>query len=255
MRIVATAFGILLVLAGVLYWWWSGREDDSAVPATTPATTGAPADDVAADDASATLPTDVDAPRPLVLPALDESDPFVREQVGALSERLADWLAQDDLVRRFAGVLDNATRGEIPTRQIAFLAPAAKYPVRTEGERVFVDPAGYGRYDAFVDTVLSVPPEQAAALLRTLAPLLREALAELGVARPDPLAAVRAALRQALQTPDVPDEIELVQPKVLYKYADPALEALPPLQKQLMRMGPTNLERVKSHLREVLGYL
>jgi hypothetical protein len=255
MRVVATAIGILIVLAGVLYWWWSGREDDSAVPMTAPASTGAPADDVAADDAAATLAADAAAPQPLTLPALDESDPFVREQVGALSERLADWLAQEDLVRRFAVVLDNAARGEIPVRQIAFLAPASKYPVRTEGERTFVDPAGYGRFDPFVDTVLSVPPEQAAALLRTLAPLLREALAELGVARPDPLAAVRAAIRQALLTPEVPAAIELVQPKVLYKYADPALEALPPLQKQLLRMGPANLERVKGHLREVLGYL
>ena len=41
---------------------------------------------------------------------------------------------------------------------------------------------------------------------------------------------------------------ELVQPKVLYEYADPALENLPPLEKQLLRLGPKNLKRLKTYL-------
>jgi hypothetical protein len=38
-------------------------------------------------------------------------------------------------------------------------------------------------------------------------------------------------------------------------YEDPALEALSPLQKQLMRMGPDNAERVKEKARELRGAL
>ena len=44
---------------------------------------------------------------------------------------------------------------------------------------------------------------------------------------------------------------ELVQPKVLYAYADPTLEARSSGQKILMRMGPANAERVKAKLREI----
>ena len=252
-RIIAIASGVLLVAAGVFYWWWSGGDVPAPTPAVQPAATDTPSP--AGDETSVPPPSDREAPVPLTLPPLDDSDAFVREQVGGLSERLAEWLAQDDLVRRFAVLVDNATTGEVPRRQLAFLTPAEKYPVRDVEGRYFVDPAGYARYDPFVDTVLSVPPEQAAALLRTLSPLLREALGELGQKRPDPLAAVRASIRQALQTPDLPGEVELVQPQVLFKYADPTIEALPPLQKQLLRMGPANLARVKAYLREVQGYL
>jgi len=39
-----------------------------------------------------------------------------------------------------------------------------------------------------------------------------------------------------------------VQPKVFYEYADPALEGLKPLQKQALRMGPSNVRRLKAYL-------
>jgi hypothetical protein len=36
---------------------------------------------------------------------------------------------------------------------------------------------------------------------------------------------------------------------VVYVYADPALEILPALQKQLLRVGPDNLRRIKQQAR------
>ena len=47
----------------------------------------------------------------------------------------------------------------------------------------------------------------------------------------------------------------MVQPKVYYQFADPNLESLKPLQKQLLRMGPQNLARIKSYLTQVKGNL
>ena len=41
------------------------------------------------------------------------------------------------------------------------------------------------------------------------------------------------------------------QPKVLYEYADPALESLSAGQKALVRMGPDNEAKVKAKLREL----
>jgi len=238
----------VIVVAGLGYWWWSSR---TSTPTPVAAPTHAPAPSAAPEAPPIETP-----PEPSVrLPALNESDAFIREQVGALSERLNDWLAQDELVRRFAVVIDNGAVGEIPRRQLSFLAPAGRYPVDERDGKLFVDPAGYTRYDSFVDTVLSVPPEQAAALLKTLAPLLRQALGELGPREPDPMSAIRAAVRQALQTPEPHGDIELLQPKVLYRYADPSLESLLPLQKQLLRMGPDNVSRLKAYLRELQKFL
>jgi len=238
----------VIVIAGAGYWWWSSR-------ASTPSPV-VPVAHAPAQSPTEAPPAIETPPEPSVrLPALNDSDPFIREQVGALSERLNDWLSQDELVRRFAVVIDNGAVGEIPRRQLAFLAPAGRFAVVERDDHIFVDPAGYARYDSFVDTVLSVPPEQAAALLKTLAPLLRQALGELGPREPDPMSAIRAAVRQALQTPELHGDVELTQPKVMYRYADQSVESLPPLQKQLIRMGPDNVGRLKAYLRELQKFL
>ena len=43
----------------------------------------------------------------------------------------------------------------------------------------------------------------------------------------------------------------LVQPRVLYQFADPQMEALSAGEKLLIRMGPENARKVKEMLREV----
>jgi len=192
----------------------------------------------------------------VVLPPLDASDPYVREELLAMSPRLAEWLDRDDLVRRFAVVMDNAAVGDVPRRQLTFLAPAGRFPVIEWGnDRFIMDPKGYARYDGFVDLFTSVPPAGAAALLTALAPLLRQALAELGQPAEEPLATLRDAVAMMLATPEPDTPVELVRPKVLYRFADPALEALPPLPKQLIRMGPDHVRRLKAYLRQVAAAL
>jgi hypothetical protein len=56
-----------------------------------------------------------------------------------------------------------------------------------------------------------------------------------------------------LAAPDVPAPIALAQPKVLYEFADPALESRSAGQKILMRMGPVNEARVKAKKATING--
>jgi hypothetical protein len=196
------------------------------------------------------------APAPVaekpVVPPLDDSDPYVRMQLIAGSPKVGDWLKRDDLVRRFAVVMDNAAVGDVPRRQLAFLAPAGLFPViESSDDRFVMDPKGYARYDKFVDVFTSVPPEDAAALLTSLAPLLSQALGEIGEPAEEPLATLKDAIAMMLATPELDRPAELMQPKVLYKFVDPTLEALPPLQKQLIRMGPDHVRQIKAYLRKV----
>ena len=65
---------------------------------------------------------------------------------------------------------------------------------------------------------------------------------------PDPVATMRAGIDRALATPEIEGGVTLVQPQVYYEYADPRLEQLDPLQKQLLRMGPENMARIKTYL-------
>src|SRR4029450_3313423 len=54
-----------------------------------------------------------------------------------------------------------------------------------------------------------------------------------------------------LATPEITGPVVLVQPRVLYTFADPRLEALPAGQKMMIRMGPENTAQVKVKLREL----
>ena len=64
-----------------------------------------------------------------------------------------------------------------------------------------------------------------------------------------------ALIDHLLATPDVAAPIALVQPNVMYLYADPQLEALSPGQKTLIRMGPANEALLKARLRELKAQL
>ncbi|MFW6093742.1 MAG: DUF3014 domain-containing protein [Pseudomonadota bacterium] len=185
----------------------------------------------------------------MTLPPLQESDPFVRERLEPM-DLPEPWLEQGDYVRRLAVVAENATRGTYPRRQLEFLAPGEPFQVSREGERIFIDPASYRRYDPYVEEVVSVDPARVAGLLETLSPLLETALAEVGVEAP-PGEVLARAMEEVMAVPVLPERVELVQPNVMYEYADEELESLSPLKKQVLRMGPENVERLQAYLRRV----
>jgi hypothetical protein len=54
-----------------------------------------------------------------------------------------------------------------------------------------------------------------------------------------------------LVTPDVSTALALVQPTVIYKFADEGLEARSMGQKLLLRVGPANAGIIKTRLREL----
>jgi hypothetical protein len=198
----------------------------------------------------------IQAPAPdWVLPPLNQSDPFVREQLAAF-ELPETWTRQEELVRRLAVLVENASRGEYPRRQLGFLVPSQAFRVEQRGEAVFLDPLNYQRFDALVDRLETIDPRTLGRLLRFLRPLVAQSLVELGVDAP-PGTLLREALRQVQNLPSLPDEIELVRPNVFYQYADPALESLSPLQKQVLRTGPRNVARLQVYLQRLaaaMGY-
>ena len=81
-------------------------------------------------------------------------------------------------------------------------------------------------------------------------PLLGEALRALGSSEP-PRRLLLATLDEVLRTPVIEGPIAVEQPKVLYRFADPALEGRSPLQKQLLRMGPANVRALQAYSSEL----
>lgn len=191
------------------------------------------------------------------LPALEDSDDYVRGRAAGLSTApsFAEWLKQEYLIQRLAAAMSMIADGKVPRETFAAFAPKGKFRAVKKGGRTVVDPAGYARYDAFAAMAAGVDAVAAAALFEELLPLLDIAQRELGERNAgDARAAFRAAAEELLEAPPLEGDAALVEGKkgLGWVYADPVLEGRSPAQKQLMRMGPKNQAAVQDKLRALL---
>ena len=82
-------------------------------------------------------------------------------------------------------------------------------------------------------------------------PLFQRAYEELGFPGKYFNDRLREAIDDLLATPELATPPELMQPRVLYEFADPDLETRSAGQKMLLRMGPENAARMKAKLGEI----
>jgi hypothetical protein len=90
---------------------------------------------------------------------------------------------------------------------------------------------------------------------RGLEPLFQQAYEELGHPDASFTARLNEVIEHLLQTPTPRGQVALVQPSVLYKYADERLEKLSAGQKVMIRMGVDNATVIKGKLREIQAEL
>jgi hypothetical protein len=237
---IAGALIVLMIAAGA--WLMSRR--------TPPAT--------AAINQSNRAVTATDAPLgkaaepPVVLPPLDQMDGFLRPLLAALSSRpeLARWLATDDLVRQIAAAIDQASDGKSPARDFKMLAPHG--PLTTQGRpsQRTINPQSYARFDGLVAALTSIDPSAVAQIYRTIRPRLNQAYQAMGNPNRDVDNALRNAIDIVLDTPVVEGPVRIVEGGgAAWDYADSRFESLLPTQKQIVRMGPANGEKVLTWLR------
>jgi hypothetical protein len=236
---IVGALVVLCIAAGA--WWMSRREPQTA------AATNQSGRAVTATDA----PIDKPAEPPVVLPPLDQMDAFLRPMLAALSSRpeLARWLATDDLIRQLAAAINQASRGGSAARDFKVLAPEG--PLTTSGRSTSrtIDPDSYKRYDGLVAAITSIDAAAAAKAYRTIKPRLNEAYQGMGNPNRDVDNALRNAVDILLDTPTVEGPIRVVEGKgASWAYADPQLESLLPTQKQILRTGPANAEKLLAWL-------
>jgi len=192
------------------------------------------------------------------LPALGNSDSFITERLQQFSNgaALLSYLVDGQLVRRFVVLVDNISQGNLPQVNLPYRNIAGEFPVRTIDDNLFeLDEAGFRRFDRAVDTLVAIDTEQAMMLYRLASPLFQQAYAELGYGDVSFDSTLRRAIRNVLATDEVEGPLQLVKPSVMYLYADSETEGLSDIQKQMIRIGPDNSEKVKTKLRQVLQQL
>lgn len=186
------------------------------------------------------------------LPALNESDAALFNHLRLLITPIRIQLLNDDqFIRKFVLQIDNAARGELIYQHSPFVAPDAGLGVidGEEGE-LEIDPSSYARYDSYADLAGAVDTSLLVAYFQFYEPLLDEAYMELGYPENSFRAAFVEAIDQALAAPVVESALSLEQPELNFVFSDPALEALNPLQKQFLRMGPENTQKIQLALQQ-----
>jgi hypothetical protein len=233
------------VVGGLAWWWFVYRTPEAP---TGPAEVASPSVPSADAVAPSTGP-----PEPLDLPTLSESDGIVREVVGVLSRhpRWAAWLVTDELAQRFVSSVANFAAGVSPGAQVPFLAPDGDFEVRTTEAGEVIDPASYRRYDPVTEAFVSFDTPAAVRLYQQLSPLFDEAHRSLGFPDGTFGATLAAAIDNVLAV-QVPEEAPAVELDVqTFLFADPALEALSPAEKHVLRLGPENAQAVQAKLRDL----
>jgi hypothetical protein len=135
------------------------------------------------------------------------------------------------------------------------MATSGQFMVLGTGDQLTINPENYARYRPFMDVVKSVDTQKLVQLYFHFYPLFQSAFDDLGYQNAYFNDHAIAQIDHLLATPDVTGPVGLVQPNVMYRYADPALEALSPGQKTLIRMGPANEALIKARLRDLKAQL
>lgn len=187
----------------------------------------------------------------IVLPTLDESDVDVKQNLLSLNWKpgLASLFITENMLRSFVVQVDNIAQGQL-AKGYPVLQPIEQSFNVPEGSDLLLTGDSFKRYEPYIQLLESVPPAQMLALFDRYEPLLQLAYAELGY--PDELFKRKlvAAIDLLLDTPQVSYPITLVRPSVVYEFADAELEQLPAAQKQMLRLGPANQQKVKVLLRQ-----
>jgi len=178
------------------------------------------------------------------LPALEQSDARIGELVARLVGKKAfdSFVNPKELIRRIVVTVDNLPRQVAPMRMRAITRVPGRYAP---------GPANRLRYAAHVKAFEALDTRALVKGYVKLYPLFQAAYVELG--QPDGYFNDRVveAIDDMLAAPEREGAPVLVQPKVLYLYADPGLEGRSAGQKIMMRLGAEGVAKVKAKLREI----
>jgi hypothetical protein len=229
---------VALAMGSLMYFWWTSRARSVAAP---PAPTS---------DTDVAVGSHRPKRQPMEIPSLDLSDAVVREAVSQLSRSplLERLLATKDIVRNATLVVEQIGDGKTPALPLRPLRPESRMTIAGD-ESGRMTAASYTRWDAATTTFTLIRANEAAQCYVNIKELFDAAYHELGHPNASFDAAIVRAIQELRDTPDVTTEPMLLRKPGYFEHADPALAALPPVQKQLLLLGPDNRRGVLAWLK------
>lgn len=238
-------FVVIVILGAAIYYFFIYHKPEQPEDITKLAQEQVPTKEKVEPEGEQVEPLQID---------LDESDELIRTLAGELSShpKLAAWLMTDELIRKFVAAVDNIANGHSPRPQIDFFKPQGKFLIKEEGGEYFVDPESFERYNIVTDVFLSLDTKGCVTLYKQLKPAIQQAYQDLGYPDGDFHNTLKKAIGELLKTPVLEENIQVEKEVITYKMIDSELERLNQAQKHLLRMGPENVRKIKTKLRDIV---
>ena len=187
---------------------------------------------------------------------VDTSDSLFTQFVISLfgGSQLPDFVLPDRMLRRFVATVDNLPRKELSARIRPVKPAPGMFMADKQGDILSIAPQNEARYEHYVNALESIDVAAMVKFYASHYALFQKAYQELGYAGNfnDRLF---EAIDDLLATPKAQAPVLLVQPKVMYRFADPDMENRSAGQKIMLRMGADNSTRVKAVLTKVRAEL
>ena len=230
-------------------WYWYAGRTRTAAPAP-PAAPATPAPVSSAPQISHPIPGEVNGAA--ALPALNDSDQVAHDSLaGVLGRNSVDqFLVPQNIVRHIVVTVDNLPRHRVAVDLRPVKPTPGQAATSAQGEITTLSEANFTRYAPLVHAVEGADVKALAVVYQRLYPLFQQAYEDLGYPGKYFNDRLVEVIDQLLAAPEVSGPIQLVQPKVMWEYADKDLENRSAGQKLLIRMGPANERAIKAKLRE-----
>ena len=238
----------LLVIGGGTYWYLNSRDANGlteeviqeehvgpVLPAEEPKDISQDRSDIADSEQD---------PAGEVLPDLEGSSVWIKESLKKVLTYpvFEDFFKQENVIRQFVAGVDRLGRGQNPFRQLSYLHPAGKFEVVEEGGSINLNKNNFRRVVPLMDGLSALPQDEVFAFYDRIKPWVLEAYAELG--NPESWDEMVEKFYHQIESFTYPEApVELVGREGIFIFKDPLMEAMSPLEKAMIRMGPEQSAR------------
>ena len=233
---------VLLAGGGAGYYYWQSQQAPEQVIAEM----------IEADEPEVQLIVDTSTVKTL-LPILEDSDSYMLAAITGLlgNESLMKIFINKNLVQNLVVTIDNLPSMSAPTKVMPIELAGGEFLTAGRDSSLAISVKNAERYDAYMKIVDIVDAKTFVQLYVKSYPLFQQAYEELGY--PDKYFNDRLifVINDLLAAPDVEEPVKLVQPLVVYKYAESPLENSSIGQRIMMRIGSHNADKLKSKLRQI----
>jgi Protein of unknown function (DUF3014) len=256
---VALAVAVLAIAIGAYYFYFVSTHLAEPVTAAPPAPAQAEQPAPQAESPAPAIEHPVEAPKAAPgqivtpLPGLRDSDPAAREALIGLfgAKAFAAFFYPERLILRIVATVDSLPRHSAPARMMPVKPVDGRFAVVGNGDQAVIGPGNAARYAPYVRIAKAINARKLVEVYSRFYPLFQEAYRQLGYPNGYFNDRLITCIDDLLAAPELDGPVKLAQPKVLYEFADPDLEARSAGQKIMMRIGRDNELAIKTKLREI----